>query len=167
MDKAVLISIRPKWCEKIANGQKTIEVRKTKPKIQTPFKCYIYCTQDKKRKFWIGKKYSYSDDRSHNLFDRCGNGKVIGEFICNGIETLDDDAIHSFSREEYSKWNDIDLNRACIHPEDLERYANDSWLYGWHISELVIYDEPKELKDDFGISRPPQSWCYVKESEKK
>ena len=25
--KGVLISIRPKWCEKIASGEKTIEVR--------------------------------------------------------------------------------------------------------------------------------------------
>ena len=58
MSKAVLISIRPKWCEKIINGQKTIEVRKTRPKMDTPFKCYIY---------------------------KCGNGKVIGEFLCDEI----------------------------------------------------------------------------------
>lgn len=45
MSKAVLISIRPGWCEKIANGEKTIEVRKTRPKLETPFKCYIYCTK--------------------------------------------------------------------------------------------------------------------------
>ena len=45
MSKAVMISIRPKWCEKIASGEKTIEVRKTRPKLETPFKCYIYCTQ--------------------------------------------------------------------------------------------------------------------------
>lgn len=45
MSKAVMISIRPKWCEKIARGEKTIEVRKTRPKLETPFKCYIYCTQ--------------------------------------------------------------------------------------------------------------------------
>ena len=46
MSKAVLISIRPTWCELIANGEKTIEVRKTRPKLDTPFKCYIYCTKD-------------------------------------------------------------------------------------------------------------------------
>lgn len=45
MSKAVMLSIRPKWCEKIASGEKTIEVRKTKPKLDTPFKCYIYETQ--------------------------------------------------------------------------------------------------------------------------
>ena len=47
MSKAVLISIRPKWVEKIVNGEKTIEVRKTRPKMNTPFKCYIYCTLPK------------------------------------------------------------------------------------------------------------------------
>lgn len=45
MSKAVLISIRPKWCELIANGTKTVEVRKSRPKLETPIKCYIYCTQ--------------------------------------------------------------------------------------------------------------------------
>lgn len=43
--KSVLISIRPKWCELIASGKKTIEVRKTAPKLPTPFKCYIYETK--------------------------------------------------------------------------------------------------------------------------
>ena len=47
MSKAVMLSIRPKWCEKIASGKKTIEVRKTRPKLETPFKCYIYCTLPK------------------------------------------------------------------------------------------------------------------------
>ena len=40
--KSVFLSIQPKWCELIESGRKTIEVRKTKPKIETPFKCYIY-----------------------------------------------------------------------------------------------------------------------------
>ncbi len=44
--KAVMLSIRPEWCEKILNGEKTVEIRKTKPKIETPFKVYIYCTQN-------------------------------------------------------------------------------------------------------------------------
>ena len=35
-------------------------------------------------------------------------------------------------------------------------------FYGWHISDLKIYDTPKELSD-FGLKRPPQSWCYVEE----
>ena len=93
MSKAVLISIKPKWCQKIARGEKTIEVRKTRPKLETPFKCYIYCTQDKPLAFM-------QNQASANLI-ACmdagtaipvggvvGNGKVIGEFTCDRIYEL-------------------------------------------------------------------------------
>ena len=70
--KEVLISIQPKWCELIASGIKTVEVRKTKPKIETPFKCYIYCTKQFYRK---GDGY----------FQGKYCGKVIGEFVCDCI----------------------------------------------------------------------------------
>ena len=148
MSKAVLISIRPEWCEKIMTGQKTIEVRKTRPKMDTPFKCYIY---------------------------KCGNGKVIGEFTCDCIDEYDDDTIFSFRHEDYARWNDFDLDRACMHPEDFQNYANGKWLYGWHISDLRVYDHPRDLweftglrETKFGaepvpITRPPQSWRYVEE----
>ena len=42
--KAVLMSIQPKWCELIASGKKTIEIRRNIPKLDAPFKVYIYCT---------------------------------------------------------------------------------------------------------------------------
>lgn len=166
--KSVLISIKPKWCELIASGKKTIEVRKTRPKIDTPFKCYIYCT----------KKFYRKGD---GYFQGKYCGKVIGEFVCDNIDTYDDDTIFSFRYEDYTRWNDFDLNRACIHPEDFQNYSNGKWLYGWHISDLVIYDKPKELSEfgkpvichrgiqkdncngcwDCEIKRPPQSWCYT------
>lgn len=160
--KAVLISIQPKWCELIASGKKTVEVRKTKPKLEMPFKVYIYCT--KGETVYLPKDIFGNEPL---------NSKVIGEFVCNQIDTYDDDTIHTFSHEEYSKWNDFDLYNSCIHPEDFEHYANDNWLYGWHISNLVIYDKPKELSEFIGlrktkfgyepikITKPPQSWCYV------
>ena len=67
MSKAVLMSIQPKWCALIADGWKTVEIRKNRPKLKTPFKVYIYCTKNK---------------------EKCGvaQGKVIGEFICSIIE---------------------------------------------------------------------------------
>ena len=185
-EKAVLLSIQPRWCGLIASGKKTIEVRKTKPKIETPFKVYIYCTNDRKNHFCTGKRYSYADERSHNAFDKNGNGKVIGEFIC--------DAIVSHCEMANA---DIAEQRGCIRREQLFEYANGAELYGWHISDLKIYnDQPKELSE-FGtlcdedcpncefwkydminqherdmdctnssyplrpLKRPPQSWCYV------
>lgn len=169
MSKAVMLSIRPKWCEKIASGEKTIEVRKTRPKLDTPFKCYIYCTQS-----------------GVALGARGKHGKVIGEFTCDRIDEYDDDTIFSFRHEDYSRWNDFGLDRACMHPEDFQNYADGKWLYGWHISDLRIYDAPRELSEfqratnpcdscyaeytwkctgckklSGDIKRPPQNWCYV------
>lgn len=164
-NKAVLISIQPKWCELIANGKKTVEVRKTKPTLKPPFKCYIYCTKDKNNHFWTGKRYSYADDRSHNAFDKGGNGKVIGEFVCDKIETLLPNTVVN-ATALYSQ--------SCLNREDFFEYAADDTVYFWHISDLKIYDEPQELsefeslrKTKFGyepieIKKPPQSWCYVR-----
>lgn len=155
--KAVLISIRPEWCAKIASGEKTIEVRKTRPKLTEPFKCYIYRTLPKSGD-WCEK-----------------DGKVIGEFVCDRIDRYNDEVVNASSLENFCGWNDFDLNRACMHPDDLEKYADGKELYGWHISNLKIYDTPKKLsefeglqKTRFGyapykITRPPQSFCYVEE----
>lgn len=150
-NKAVLISIHPKWCELIASGEKTIEVRKTKPKLKPPFKCYIYCTKDKNNHFWTGKRYSYFDDRSHNAFDKDGNGKVIGEFTCD-----------TFAIDITYGHDPLYCGAACMNAIDVAAYALNNPMYGWHISDLKIYDEPKELSE-FGLTRPPQSWCYVEE----
>lgn len=41
--KAVLLSIRPNWCKLIWSGMKTIEVRKNRPTLKTPFKVSDRC----------------------------------------------------------------------------------------------------------------------------
>lgn len=178
MSKAIMLSIRQKWCEKIASGKKTVEVRKTKPKLKPPFKCYIYCTKDKNNHFWIGKRYSYADDHSHNAFDKIGSGKIIGEFICDQINEL---APIKYAPDDVEK-------QACLTREEIVNYLKGTG-YGWHISDLKIYDKPRELREfkksnrdcfyaDLGLAkrdcpdcknsecfleRPPQSWCYVDE----
>lgn len=174
MSKAVMLSIRQKWCEKIASGEKTIEVRKTKPKLETPFKCYVYETQG-----WVEKD---------GIMAFRPGGRVIGEFTCDRIDEYDDDTIFSFRHEDYARWNDFRLDRACMHPEDFQNYADGKWLYGWHIVDLRIYVQPQELTEfrrscpndlyceacamysnnngicnngALPLRRPPQSWCYV------
>lgn len=174
--KSVLLSIKPKYCELIAGGIKTIEVRKTKPKLDTPFKCYIYCTKGKNISFWTGKRYSYADDRSHNLFDVCGNGKVIGEFICSKItefesefwddetyeriQTIIKDCERYFESGEY-EYETVATNedekykenwlckQSCVSWEEMRKYVGTGIkeFYGWHISDLKIYDTPKELSE--------------------
>ena len=176
MGKAVLISIRPEWVEKIARGEKTVEVRKTRPKLDTPFKCYIYCTLPK----YPHEDFIATDYPRPQFY---GGGKVIGEFTCNRVTNL-------FSNSRF--WLDEDdVLHTCLSAAEMRKYANGAnGLYGWHISNLRIYDTPREL-DDFRrackndwwcescamyrendgtcgngslqIRRPPQSWCYVEE----
>lgn len=205
--ESVLLSVRPKWCDLIANGTKTVEVRKTKPKLNTPFKCYIYCTLPPKEELLnFGSFREYANElirlqdglivydygmrvccdiegRPYSQ-DNFLCKKVIGEFIC--------DYILQFTKDDYDSPYDIsddDLSKTCLRQEDLYQYGKGKTLYGWHISNLVIYDTPKVLGEfkkinrecwyaDLGlakrdcsncrdencfVSRPPQSWCYVED----
>ena len=157
MSKAVMLSIRPKWVEKIANGEKTIEVRKTRPKLNTPFKCYIYCTLPK----YPHEDFIATDYPKPQFYS---GGKVIGEFTCD-----------QFWIGTPHNTNPLFCMAACMDGFDTEKYAKGKTLYGWHISDLRIYDTPKELSEFTGlrdtkfgaapyeIKRPPQSWCYVEE----
>lgn len=166
--KAVLISIQPKWCELIASGKKTIEVRKTRPKIETPFKCYIY--QTKKR--WIYKLLPWLKEKQ---------AKVIGEFVCDKVDEFHEWQLSPRGKFAEYEQKDLDrfLNESCIPFEDVYEYRENlpyyKPLYTWHISDLKIYDEPKRLGEfltpsgtggllgNHYLSRPPQSWCYVEE----
>ena len=190
MSKAVMLSIRPKWGEKIASGEKTIEVRKTKPKLETPFKAYLYVT-------------------AGNLSYRCPNGMichcnggraVIGEFVCNKVDWItrigfsgspvpSRYSICSHSNMNVLPINDLLYAARLTYPE-LADYLAGGEGYGWHISDLLIYDQPRELtefrracpnswycescamywenngtcgNESLQIRRPPQSWCYVEE----
>lgn len=169
--KSILISIRPKWAEKIANGEKTIEVRKSAPK-EVPFKAYIYCTKEKKQDdiIWAG----VCGDRGK------WNGRVIGEFICNNASELD----------YVYYWNNGYEFATCLTYRQVADYGKGKTLYGWHISDLKIYDKPKELSEfsrpcsysglcfsckrtsfkkdgnllcNTKITRPPQSWMHVED----
>lgn len=187
--KAVLISVQPKWGELIASGKKTIEVRKTRPKINMPFKCYIYMTATKERcRHW--EYITAYQNRKGDILN--GSQKVIGEFVCDEIikiiaypEKEDTFAI------EYEKGLDA-MEQSCLSIKEAEKYAKGKPLYGWHITDLKIYEKPKELGEfkkagfmteeewlyalypnthchykawakRFEINRPPQSWCCVEE----
>ena len=171
--KAVLISIQPKWVEKIANGQKTIEVRKTAPKCEVPFKCYIYCTS--------AKPYLYKEaNPPFDLFldselykgkgydDRLFSSKVIGEFICDKVDKIIP-LQHTYYNYiglpianviEYGIWND-DLAQMCLKKKEIDNYGKGKMLYGWHISDLKIYDKPKELNEFYTIDESGSDCCIA------
>jgi hypothetical protein len=195
MSKAALISIRPKWCEKIASGTKTIEVRKTRPKMDTPFKCYIYCTLQGCNEFFrVDLGRDVAKWNRGKWADR--KGKVIGEFICDridwitrvgytGIPGLVETCICDAATMRTSPVGGL-LNAACLTSKMLNDYLAWGDGYGWHITDLRIYDVPRELSElrratdpcdschaeytwectgckklSGDIKHPPQSWCYV------
>lgn len=153
--KSVLISTRPQWCEKIASGKKTIEVRKTAPK-EVPFKAYIYETK-KERLRVVFKKgdYIFSDDHSAGKFDEnifvkdrySWQGKVVGEFICDKVYSIKNQG-NSFvvANEEQGVTNEI-ARQSCLDYDDMVGYLGNKDGYGLHITALKIYDKPKELSE--------------------
>ena len=171
MAKAVLISIRPEWVEKILAGEKTLEVRKTRPKLETPFKVYIYCTAG-------NLSYEVNNGMTCNI---SGGKLVVGEFVCDKIDCVDI-PYPAFMGKLDKHWTED----SCCTYYQLHRYFYHDRAYFWHISGLKVYERPHKL-DEFErpydcdrcdakwatecnechaenkLGRPPQSWCYVEE----
>lgn len=172
---SIMISIKAKWIAKILNQEKTIEVRKTAPKDwidylsgktdkkPEPKTVYIYCTKEDdllrlsradRDRFVIGKNFDLHDYyRLHSAYN--GKGGVVAKFILTEVE-------------DASRMNSSDgfrfTNEACISYDEFLRYLykGREQIFGWHISDLVIFDRPKEL-GDLGLTKAPQSWCYCEE----
>ena len=148
----IMLSVRPKWCELIASGRKTIEVRKTKPNCDVPFKVYVYCTKQRVNGeilLTYDKKIEGRNRGFRDVDDIPLAGKVIGEFVCDTIITD-----HTFGHDPL--FNAL----SCMNDAEIASYCTANEMYGWHISDLIIYDKTKDLSD-FGMKRPRQSWCYA------
>ena len=188
--KAIMISIQPQCVEKILNGIKTIEIRKTMPKCELPCKVYIYCTMGKNtidyverkgEKDWYGNiakktmivtrpKYDYMNYTNETL------GKVIAEFTLNKVDILERDLNDWLPKNRYDVSNEL-LKDINSNQEQLWNYGQGKILYAWYIDDLKVYDKPKELSEFSTIShrmkgkesrftshllqRPPQSWMFV------
>lgn len=188
--KAVLLSIRPNWCKLIWSGMKTVEVRKTRPTLETPFKAYIYCTG---HDGWVLKSPKAGVQKM--------DSRVIGEFTCDKIDRLahveamgsnEPPKLQIVTPDLWYKPADELLQAACLTEAQAKKYLKGGDGYGWHISNLKIYDKPVKLKnfwaiqpcthrgdcctcrrwdakklicrgEVFGIERPPQSWYYVED----
>ena len=179
MNRAILMSIKPEWTGLIFAGTKTVEIRKNKPNIKPPFKVYIYCTAPNTKNPCKLLEIHDSNGKIHK-----GNGKVVGEFVCDSIYPI------GYTIDGFA--DIIDVKETCLSPSDFVKYGKGKPLYGWHISNLKIYDSPKEIgefrrecledlycescalysnyaekceNEALYLKRPPQSWCYVEEVE--
>ena len=175
--KAVMLSLRPQWCEKIFNGSKTIEVRKSRPSIDMPFTVYVYQTKHKGGNATVREV----------LNSVYGGGKVIGSFVCDRVRLCIPFGLkgHLLPQKVYREM--------CLTKEQLDKYGGLKTLYSWHITEPKLFDKPRDITefalygkcaedcDEYDIcardseggrmsckyfkrtllKRPPQSYCYV------
>lgn len=172
--KAVLISVSPYWYYLIAEGIKKVEVRKSLPQSEDWNKvAECYMSKDKTSFARIPKEFQEKY--------RANFGKVGMRFVCNRIDEW-----------KYDKCDGVDIDNdtlleTMLDWEEINIYADGKTLYGWHISDLKIYDKPKELVEfrkpcdknancfyckqaafsggncTGKITRPPQSYMYVEE----
>ena len=188
MAKAVLISTRPEWVKKILAGEKTLEVRKNRPNMETPFKVYIYCTAG-----------NLSYEVNNGMFCNISGGRlVVGEFVCDKITWLTHIGFSGLPgirlvamKDRYTIDDSFDFSESCLTTPQIEKYLGGKDGYVWHISDLKIYDTPKELTEfrtwkkckscsksgyestaciydencmvPAAITKAPQSWQYVEE----
>lgn len=134
----ILWSIKPQWTYNILIGNKSIEVRKTKPHFDSHTRHYIYCTKNKKFPIFLGpfgpSRLDFGD-ADYNM-----QGKIVAEFTSPEIIEI--------SWDEYNNTYDIsddDLALTCLTQEDLIEYGGGKTLYGIRIDNLIVYDKPKPL----------------------
>lgn len=130
--KSILMSIKPQYLELIACGRKKLEFRKVIPKLEEPYKVYLYQTKHK----WLYKILKglgfekYYDILTNN------SGKVVGEFICDYV-----------MRHCEMANADLAEQQGWMKREKILEYANGKEVFGLRITNLVIYDKPKELSE--------------------
>ena len=197
MSKAIMISIKPKWCAEIMNGNKTIEVRKNKVLATAIQKLideygyadiYVYCSKDKA----YSKLCKYPCDNNTKAF--LNLGKVLFKFRCYKIDEYVNGRKWSW-KSGSTMWgacNDYEyiLKDTCLTDDELRNYADDLSFIAIHISDLEIFDYPKELCEfhtnvkkeppeellcpECGkpmeyyeykyLTKAPQNFCYVEEN---
>lgn len=174
--KAVLLSVKPKWCEMFASGKKTIEVRKTAPKLETPFKVYVYCTKERMTRMPSMYAYLHKNEpgacAEYGTIETWGeigdvivnphlaskhvsfgmHGKVIGSFVCDRVRLCIPFGLkgHLLSQEVYREM--------CLTKEQLDKYGGLKTLYGWHITEPKLFDKPRELGEFKHKIKVPWAW---------
>lgn len=159
--KSVIKSVSPEICEKLSNGDCKIFISKTAPKCEVPFKGYIYATKAKKwfhsgiiltsnELLWLSNGKIKMCDGFELWADgedyQCVNGKVIGEFICDEVEKFSVGSLRCDDIEKLACLSYREMINYFYKPEELDGKTSKMG-YAWHISDLKIYEKPRELRE--------------------
>lgn len=197
--KAILLSIRPEWLAKILNGWKLVEIRKLFPKDFVGW-IYLYCTKSKTLEYCYDSADNFGEYVVHNgkLWDDYDearlNGRVVAKFWCDKVEEIGYKPRELFSNDYYYLGNTapiIDLrfavgdtlcNNSCLTQDEIHSYLKGKNGFAIHISQLEIFDDPKELWEFYRqtkhetttvneggwyiepLTKAPQNYCWVEEN---
>ena len=135
--RKVLASLKPYYYYLVGEGIKKIEVRKDMPKASDwDNEVLFYMSKDEKSFAKIPKEYQ---EKYRKHF-----GKVGMKFICDKVERLEE---HIEQGGLYYILSDTFNEQAQLDNWELHDYGKGKTLYGWHISDLKIYDKPRELSE--------------------
>lgn len=136
--KDVLVSLKPYFYYLIGEGIKTREIRKTFPKADDWSRnTWFYMSKDENSFAKIPKEFQ---DKYRKHF-----GKVGLKCVCDKIYDITPHFdTPTFPNRYICGW-DYGRGFDCLSFEELTSYLNGKQGYGWHITDLVIYDKPKEL----------------------
>lgn len=161
--KALLISINPKQTAKILNGEQTVIIKKTMPKCAFPIDVYVYCTKGNIACF-KEVKYMFGKDNGKDRFAGRLNGKVVAKFT---LREADEVSIEPFL-VEIPEYEETLCSQSCMPLVELFKHLRDGMFgYAYHVSDLQIFDKPKELSDlrYWGcldkVKQAPRTFTYV------
>lgn len=178
--KAILISIKPEWVKEILNGKKTIEIRKTAPKCDLPIEVYIYCTKGGRMELEevLDGQYSLCAYHPESYKPKDIRGKVVAKFTLREVTQYING--NNVTKDSGYMFGDAEregvYEKACLSYEAAEKYCPDESFYAWHISDLVIFDKPKELSEfktyktynlgdlhncHLSLTKAPQSFMFI------
>lgn len=132
----ILASLKPYYYYLIGERKKNIEVRKSALK-GLPQDIVFYMSKDEKSFAKIPKEFQ---EKYRKHF-----GKVGMKVVCEKIDKYT--SLLFRGQEFYQNFTTSEEIKAHLTLKEMCVYGKGKPIYGWHISDLKIYDKPKELSE--------------------
>lgn len=124
-------------------------------------KLLLYCTKKKPNLNKLyGKNWFYFGEKLTDL-DVKLNGKIVAQCDCEKIDNITYNGWWNCyaNSEEINYDTFFDEINTCLTQEQISKYLKNGVGYALHLSNLEVFDVPKELSD-FGVRKAPQNMCY-------
>ena len=183
---AIMIALSPEECKSLTKNELTVKLLKRYPKLQFPFKCYVYMKMNGVPEYIYDKEL-----KKHNIYllhPNLANGRVIGEFTCDKMYTFEycEDSA-SYDMRVVNETGSFTTLLTAMTQDSICKYGKGSTLFGLHVSNFILYKKMlfptnftkpctgckkkgtnKCTEEDsycraVVLQKGPTSWCYVGE----